>query len=176
MELGNMIKRYVSNEKKIFTVAIAMFLVLTLATAMWIVRPNITGYSIYKIKSNQPNITIVADLINKTVDTQESNYTGTQVFLIDSSDKEKVLVNYETIKTDDTNDLCLDYQNDCDIKYYWGDNEYGYSSELFRELTSGEYLFLQKGLNTLTVKTYCKRFSCPQDISVHVDFIKQPSH
>lgn len=148
--------------KKIYLSVIGVLVTIGVVLALWLSGPAITGYSVYKIKSNQPNLTITRSLINGTLDTQTSSVNLTDTFKIDSTDKMKVQLAIITAKIDE-NDSCIDYENDCNVSYFLGE-AYGYGFPQLQEIHNGDLIELSVGENSFSIFLNCQKLSCPQDI------------
>lgn len=154
--------------KQIFNVIIALVITSGIAVALWYWGPAVTGFSVYKVDSKAPNITITQDLLGADIDTTNSSINFSDSFIIESSVNNKALVHLETLKTD-VNDSCTDYLNDCNVSYYFG-NPYGYGDP-FEEIFDGSTIQLKKGENEFTVVGNCLQYSCPQNITSNLSIM-----
>lgn len=157
---------------KISTWLIAIVITAFVVTALWLWGPAITGYSVYEISSNKPNITITSQLLGSSFDVSESGLNFTDIYILDSNVNEKAMVELITSKIN-TDVSCTNFTDDCDVTYWFGeigDYGYGYNYPEGEQIFNGTEISLQKGENRFAVYILCQQYSCPQNISATMIF------
>jgi hypothetical protein len=155
-------------DKKYYLVLASVLVCVIIVSALWIWGPAITGYSVYKISSSKPNLTISTMLIGGDFNVTDSGKNFTDLLVVDSTVNEKAIITFQTIKTG-TDESCTDYLEDCNITYYSGEGyDFGYGLGNLEQLFNGDEIQLIKGENKFSVIGTCKQYSCPQTINATI--------
>ena len=141
-------------------IIISLLLAVVLVAAVWMFS-NITGFSVYSVGSNKPNVTIIRDLSGALVDTTETNSSFLDRFTVFSNINKKAMITVGANKTDNESDECVDFYNDCNITFLFYPETYGFNEIV---LETGDEIQMHKDNNEFGVLVECQRFSCDQQI------------
>lgn len=152
--------------KKYSTILLSILITAGSVFALWLLGTGITGYSIYKVSSTKPDLSINTQLLGADLDTTNESKTFTDTLKVLSTTKNNASVIFEFIKADDESDDCYNYENDCDVYLYYEDGiGYGFDEPL----TSGDIVPLSNGINEFKINGSCERYACPQNITAIVN-------
>ena len=161
-------------DKKLIPVY-SILLTISIVSAVWLMGPVITGFTTFSIRSDKPNLSISVDLLGGDFDTTSGPLNFSDVLVIDSNVNEKAMFLADTIKTDDLSDTCDDYEDDCSLRYFLGE-QVGYGFDELDEIFNNDTIQLLKGDNTITIIGSCNQYSCPGNVSALINiFLKQKS-
>ena len=150
------------NKKLLFSLIFSL-MGIGIVTAIWIV--SISSSADYEIYSEEyGGLNILQDFSNEMEDSLNGSISFKDNFIFENSGNDVYLdVEINTIKIP-TNENCTNWENDCNINYYFN---------LTDKLIEGSnIIYASTGENKISVNINCVQYSCPQRITPIVDISK----
>lgn len=133
-------------------------MLLPVAYAVWLLllQGSFTGY----VVSDDLGLSFTQEFGDVTINTTSgaSSETSSSQILNNNGDVVMTLTSAVT-KTDNSDDLCTDYENDCDVTY---------SSTTTPSISNGGSFTLPSGVSEFNTTITCLERSCPQNVSVDI--------